>query len=141
MGEINSQRALAVPESIAAEPSILVADLAAEVIDPAPPPAVEPLVADLVAAHVAISAVATAQAAAPASTNAAATPQSADVATARKDVESFSAMEEAFFRAGTEKTTKPPAPVESFDDLDEDYEPQGFWDRVRGKKPTKPKKR
>ena len=50
----------------------------------------------------------------------------------------FTDAEEAFFRGGDEKpapvvpTAAPP--VESFADLDADYQPVSFWDRVRGKR-------
>jgi hypothetical protein len=30
--------------------------------------------------------------------------------------------------------------VDSFSDLDEGYQPSTFWDRLRGKQPTKPPK-
>ena len=68
----------------------------------------------------------------------------------RKDAVAFSDAEEAFFRAGSERPSTPKieitAPVETFDDLDADYKPVGFWDRLRGKKrartsPPVPKKK
>jgi hypothetical protein len=53
----------------------------------------------------------------------------------RRDAVAFSDDEEAFFR-GAERTS--PAPkVETFDDLDEGYQPPGFWDRVFGRKKPK----
>ena len=97
------------------------------------------LVGDLAAAQTAISAVVAAQAAAPASPDIAAPAAERAIAEVRKDaVTPFSDTEEEFFRAGQGHTGKVPliAP-ESFDDLDEDYKPVGFWDRLRGKKPTK----
>ncbi len=63
-----------------------------------------------------------------------------DVAEVRKDaVHAFSDAEEEFFRAGQGNTGKVPtfSPQETFDDLDEGYQPVGFWDRLRGKKPKK----
>ena len=112
---------------------------------PAAPPATVPaltepsiLVADLAAAHTAVSAAASAQVEAPASADIASASRELVVADVRKDaLTAFSDVEEEFFRAGAEKATKAPvAPVvESFDDLDEGYQPVGFWDRLRGKKP------
>jgi len=110
------------------EPSILVEDLAAE------PSA---LVADLAEAHTAVAAVAAAQAAAPPTPSMATPVTERTVAEVSDDAaEAFSDVEEDFFRAGHEKTAKPP-PVhtESFDDLDEGYRPVGFWDRLLGRKP------
>jgi hypothetical protein len=53
----------------------------------------------------------------------------------RKDAVAFSEAEEAFFRHAD---APPPVPaqahkVETFEDLDEGYEPQKFWDRVFGR--------
>jgi hypothetical protein len=43
----------------------------------------------------------------------------------------FSALEEAFFAAGTELSTVASAPVETFADLDAGHRPrQGFWRRL-----------
>ena len=97
-----------------------------------------------------------AQVAAPPSTDIATPSRELAVAEARKDAQAaavaFSEAEEAFFRAGHEKekvtkTASLPAP-ETFDDLDEGYQPVGFWDRLRGKRgnpdhsaPTPKKKR
>ena len=107
----------------------------------AEPAAPEPsiLVGDLAAAHSAITAVVAAQAAAPASKDIAAPAREKAVAELRKDaVHAFSDDEEEFFKAGQGNTGKVPqfAP-ETFDDLDEGYQPVGFWDRLRGKKPKK----
>ncbi|MBL0219253.1 MAG: hypothetical protein IPQ07_35960 [Myxococcales bacterium] len=108
------------------------------------PPSAEPsiLVGDLAAAHGAISAVVAAQAAAPVSKDIAAPARELAVAEVRKDaVHAFSDAEEEFFRAGADKTGKVPLlpPTETFDDLDEGYQPVGFWDRLRGKKPPNTK--
>ena len=59
----------------------------------------------------------------------------------RADAVALTDVEEAFFRGGSEaekvhRVTNT-GPVEKFDDLDDDYQPVGFWDRLRGKKPTK----
>jgi hypothetical protein len=120
-GEISSLRAqLPVAVAVAPEPSILVTDLAA--------------------VQSAVAAVVNAQAAAPPSISAATPAHENAVADVRKDAASaavaFSDAEEAFFRAGQEKATKPPIAAETFDDLDEGYQPVGFWDRLRGKKPA-----
>ncbi|HEY4055013.1 MAG TPA: hypothetical protein VGM39_00345, partial [Kofleriaceae bacterium] len=112
------------------------------------------LVGDLHAAQSAIAAVAAAQANVQATTNLAASAFEKPVAEARTDavaaVDSTSArmlftdVEEEFFRAGKEKEKETKftmtGTVEKFDDLDEDYQPVGFWDRLRGKKPEPEKK-
>jgi hypothetical protein len=103
-------------------------------------------VADLAAIHAAVSEIADDQITTPTRANAASPLREAEVATARHDAVAFNEVEEAFFRAGHEKeAVAVPTPVaESFDDLDEGYQPVGFWDRLRGKgsrqpaKPTKP---
>ena len=94
------------------------------------------LVADLAAAQQAIAAVTSAQARAPATADARTTTQAAAVAEVRKDAAvAFTDAEEAFFRGGEEKAAPVvrAQPVESFADLDADYKPVGFWDRVRGR--------
>ncbi|MBX3155609.1 MAG: DUF4388 domain-containing protein [Deltaproteobacteria bacterium] len=108
------------------------------------PPA-EPsiLVADLAAAHTAVSALAAQHATAPAPDMA--TPaQEATVAEVQHDAAAaataFTDAEEDFFRAGHEKEKSGPptagrfASDDSFDDLDEGYQPVGFWDRLLGRK-------
>jgi hypothetical protein len=101
----------------AAEPSILVADLASAHAAittaferPTPPPKPLP------------------DAASPARDRA--------VAEVRKDATAFSETEEAFFRRADHPTQPPPtaAKPESFADLDEGYEPPKFWDRVFGRR-------
>ncbi|MBA3458103.1 MAG: hypothetical protein H0T42_33785 [Deltaproteobacteria bacterium] len=118
-GEISqgrSTRQTAEPES--SEPSILVTDLAA--------------------AHSAVAAAAIAQVAVPPTADIASPSRELAVSDVRKDAVAFSEAEEAFFRAGTEKAPSSKAavtaPVDTFDDLDEGYQPVGFWDRLRGKK-------
>ena len=105
------------------EPSILVADLDA----------------DLAEARGAVSAVAAEQAAAPPPPDIATAVTEQTVAQVSEDAaEAFSDMEEDFFRAGHEKTAKPPPEhTESFEDLDEGYRPVGFWDRLLGRKPKR----
>jgi hypothetical protein len=111
-------------------------------IPTAPPMGSEPsiLVADIAAAQSAVSAVVAQQAAAAPSKDIAAPAREAAVAEVRKDaVQTFSDAEEEFFKAGQGNTGKVPtfSPTETFDDLDEGYQPVGFWDRLRGKKPPK----
>ena len=119
-GEIQGRPKIATAPPINAEPSILIADIAA--------------------AHTAVAQVATAQAAAAPSPDIALPSQELVVAEVRKDAaHAFSDAEEEFFRAGHGNTGKVPTftPTETFDDLDEGYQPVGFWDRLRGKKPPK----
>lgn len=119
MGEITAPRAQPVAE-LSAEPSILVADLAA--------------------VHSAVSAVAAAQAKAPPTPEASTAASDAKVTAARDDAAAvFSEAEEAFFRAGHDKHVDAP-PTESFSDLDEGYRPLGFWDRLRGKRSKRSKR-
>jgi hypothetical protein len=92
---------------------------------------------DLAAARKAIAAVVDKPAAAPA-TDAASPTREAEVGEVRKDAVAFSDAEEAFFNRAESGTNMVPK-FESFDDLDEDYQPVGFWDRVFGR--TKPKKK
>jgi len=57
------------------------------------------------------------------------------VSEVRKDAVAFTQEEEAFFSAHeTKAQTHAVAKVESFDDLDEGYEPPKFWERVFGRK-------
>lgn len=134
-GEITAPRDLPMPrDPRASEPSILVSDS----------PEVASVRADLAAAQQAIQAVVAAQAAAPATVDVATPSRELAVAEVRQDAQAgaaaFSDAEEAFFRAGHEKekekgTKTAAAPkIETFDDLDEGYQPVGFWDRLRGKK-------
>ena len=54
----------------------------------------------------------------------------------------FTQIEEEFFRAGTEEKHHAPklaSASDSFDDLDEGYQPVGFWDRLLGRN-KKPKR-
>jgi hypothetical protein len=48
----------------------------------------------------------------------------------------FTDDEERFFESGSTKTVPVPK-QEVFRDLDQDYQPVGFWERLRGKKPTR----
>ena len=115
MGEITTPLARTTREPRHSEPSILVADLAA--------------------IHAAVSEISDEQITTPTTASAASPARDAAVITARHDAVAFSEVEEAFFRAGHEKEAAVvPAPVvESFDDLDEGYQPVRFWDRLRGK--------
>ncbi|HET9989489.1 MAG TPA: hypothetical protein VFQ65_13250, partial [Kofleriaceae bacterium] len=57
------------------------------------------------------------------------------VSEVRKDAVEFTQEEEAFFNASETKGHTHAVPkLESFDDLDEGYEPPKFWDRVFGRK-------
>ena len=94
------------------------------------------------AAAASVAAIAAAQLAQPANPKAApAASGSPEVERVRADVQAASAAiaaafsddEEEFFRAGQEPTA---APADSFSDLDDGYQPQTFWQRVLGKKPT-----
>ncbi len=114
-GEI-SQSAKAPEPATTGEPSILVSDIAA--------------------VHTAINAVVAAQAAAQPSPEASTSASDRVVSEVRKDAVSFSDAEEAFFSAA-EPAAKPPPPIETFEDLDKDYQPVGFWDRLVGRKPKK----
>jgi hypothetical protein len=109
--------------------------------EPAMPAEPSILVSDLAAAHAA----ATAAMAAPTAPQAdVATPsRELVVAETRKDAVAFTDVEEAFFKAGSAGGSgpiplQPAAHVESFDDLDEGYQPPKFWDRVFGRRGTRP---
>jgi hypothetical protein len=107
---------------------------------PAPAPAPEPgddeqraLVADLAAAHAAIAA-ATSKGSSPAANgDASSSSKEMVVSQIRKDAVEFTSTEEAFFSERESHTAAAPK-FESFDDLDEGYEPPKFWDRVFGRK-------
>ena len=112
------------------EPTILIED------------AVSTTTADLAVAHRVVAAVAVAQVPAPKTANLAGSTADKAAAQVREDAAiAFSDAEEAFFRQGSDKekstSFQMTGPVETFDDLDEDYQPLGFWDRLRGKKPEK----
>jgi hypothetical protein len=116
-GEIGDRRVrTGIQEKIELEPSILVNDLAA--------------------AHTAASAAAAKSAATPAPGDAASASKELDVATVRRDAVAFSADEEAFFKRAESGTSQVPK-FESFEDLDEGYEPTSFWSRVFGNKDKK----
>lgn len=101
------------------------------------------LVADLATAHAAAMAAVPAQLDAPPSTDLAEPADELAISGVRRDAvaavtAAFTEVEEAFFRAGTEKgAAAHTAPVEKFEDLDEGYQPLGFWDRLRGKTSAK----
>ena len=109
---------------------------------PAPAPEPSPaasdsatLVADLAAAHAAIAAATARAASTPSPGDAASASKEMLVSEVRKDAVAFTQEEEAFFSAHeTKAQTHAVAKVESFDDLDEGYEPPKFWERVFGRK-------
>jgi len=95
------------------------------------------LVADLAAAHAAIAAATKRANAVPSKGDAASSSKEMLVSQVRRDAVEFTHEEEAFFNANHSNTNAVPK-LESFDDLDEGYEPPKFWDRVFGRK-KKPK--
>jgi hypothetical protein len=119
------------------QPVAVAVDQASIVIDQPSMLTSEPIVADLAAVHAAASAAA-AQAATPAK-DAASPSRELLVSEVRKDAALVETDAEAAFFARPESGTVNFPKVESFDDLDEGYEPPKFWDRVFGRKP--PKKR
>lgn len=132
IGEISRPEKSATTE-VTQGPSILV--------DPEPeksPAASDPatLVADLAAAHAAIAAAAAKAATTPSKGDAASASKEMLVSEVRKDAVEFTEDEEAFFNAPQSHTHAAPK-FESFDDLDEGYEPPKFWDRVFGRKKKK----
>jgi len=141
-GEITSTKQRS--DKVTQEPSILVAPEPSIMVAPEPsilvaPDPAEALVADLAAAHTAIAAAtskAVAAAAAPLP-DAASSSKELVVSEVRRDAVAFTQEEEAFFKgadqAPTANTSSVPR-VESFDDLDEGYQPPKFWDRVFGRK-------
>jgi hypothetical protein len=97
------------------------------------------LVADLAAAHAAIAAATARAASAPSLGDSASSSKEMLVSEVRKDAVEFTQEEEAFFNAPDHKGHTNAVPkFESFDDLDEGYEPPKFWDRVFGRKKKKP---
>ncbi len=132
------------PEPEAPGTDVAVAKLTAEPVaakpaEPKPEPTAaeqNALVADLFAAHAAIAAAtskASAAPAAPSKGDAASSSREMIVRQIRKDAVEFTIDEEAFFNAKESHTAAVPK-LESFDDLDEGYEPPKFWDRVFGRK-------
>ena len=106
-----------------AEPSILVADLAAA--------------HDAIAAAVARSGAAAVQ---PSPADAASPSRELEVSDVRRDAVAFTEAEEAFFRGADQAAPVPRAfEPETFDDLDEGYQPPKFWERVFGRKSNKPR--
>lgn len=95
------------------------------------------LINDLGAAHTAVAAAVAKTAATPAPGDAASASKELDVATVRRDAVAFSEDEEAFFKRAEGGTAQVPK-FESFDDLDEGYEPTSFWGKVFGGKKKPP---
>jgi hypothetical protein len=107
------------------EPSVLIADIGS-------------VQSDLASAHAAVAAAATASVGAAAvPVDAASASRELEVSDVRRDAVAFSDVEEAFFKTAESHTHSAPK-FESFDDLDEGYEPPKFWERVFGKKTKKP---
>lgn len=122
-GEIGSRPRRDTKDPDASEPSMVVADVGA-------------VQADLAAVHAAIAAVAT-PASPAANVDAASASRELEVSNTRRDAVAFSDVEEAFFKTAESHTHSVPK-LESFDDLDEGYEPPKFWERVFGKKKKRP---
>ncbi len=134
-GEVK-QAARAAKEPESSEPSILVDGPSVVVGDSAITPATtENLVADLAAVHAAASAAAAHKPAQP-TADAASSSKELEVSGVRKDAVHFTADEEEFFNRAERNTSSVPK-FESFDDLDEGYQPQTFWERVFGSKKKK----
>jgi hypothetical protein len=135
---------------LASEPVPVPAPAPVLASEPVPVPVPEPLVlTDLADAHRAITAIAEREqtrAPSPTVIDAHDPATSAQISGLRKDVVAaiasadphFSDDEEDFFRAGQELARSTRPKLESFDDLDEGFEKTSFWDRLRGKPPTKP---
>jgi hypothetical protein len=158
-GEIRIAAAPAAERPVESGPSILIEDLAAAhqaataavAAHPpsAHPPAATPAPASkpVAATPTATPAPAPAAAGKPAQRKRPTTPPShlGDVARVRADAHNVAAHathftddEEAFFQEGAHpEFGKTKEPSESFDDLDAGYQPQTFWERLMGKKPTK----
>ena len=144
------ETAAAAVETAAPEAPVVVPEEPAPSLAPEPSP--EVVVSDLAAAHAAITAIAEReQARTEPSPDTHDPATSAQISGLRKDVVAamaeadphFTEHEEEFFRMGHELASPKPVKVESFQDLDEGYEPVSFWDRLRGlggKPPTKPPK-
>jgi hypothetical protein len=115
-------------------------EIAPRAVAPAPasaPTSDEPsiLVSDLAAAHVAATAALAKADLPPPPSNAASASREREIAEVRKDAVAFSDAEEAFFkRADQPSPTHQVTKLESFEDLDEGYEPPKFWDRVFGRR-------
>lgn len=124
-GEIGDRRVrTGVHERLTSEPSI----------------AVEPslLVSDLGAAHDAVSAaIAKPMPAAPPADMASASKE-LEISAVRRDAVDLSDEEEEFFKRAESGTGHVPK-LDSFDDLDEDYQPPTFWDRVFGRNNKNPR--
>ncbi|HEU4731172.1 MAG TPA: DUF4388 domain-containing protein [Kofleriaceae bacterium] len=115
-------------------------DATGEITMPRRRPPVEPrrseptiLVADLTAIEAEVSEVASGQVTAPISAEARSPGRGPAEPASPHDAVAFSEDEEAFFRAGHDRDDAviPQQPAESFADLDEGYQPVGFWDRLR----------
>jgi hypothetical protein len=120
------------------EPSVLIADIGADVgADAGADVAVAAVQSDLAAAHAAVAAAAFTASPPAVRADAASASRELEVSDVRRDAVAFSDDEEAFFKTAESHTHSVPR-FESFDDLDEGYEPPKFWERVFGKKKKKP---
>ena len=120
------------------EPTPRGASVVAVALAPKPAPAPDDaeqraLVADLAAAHAAIAAATAKVSSSLPNGDASSSSREMIVSQVRKDAVEFTSAEEAFFSAKESHTAAVPK-LESFDDLDEGYEPPKFWDRVFGRK-------
>jgi hypothetical protein len=124
-GEIGARPKRETKEPPAPQPSVLVDE-------------VSTVQSDLAAVHAAAAAArAKAPSTPPPPSDAATASRELEVSGVRRDAAAFSADEEAFFNRAESQTYAAPK-VESFDDLDEGYEPPpSFWERVWGKKKKK----
>jgi len=95
------------------------------------------LVTDLAAAHTAVTAAFTKVDKTPPPDSASPSRELA-VSEVRKDAVAFSDTEEAFFTRADRTAAREPVKLETFDDLDADYEPTKFWDRVFGRRKRPP---
>ena len=94
----------------------------------------------LAAASAAATAVAAAEAAKPATADVRDPARSAEIKQVREHAVAFTEDEEAFFHAGHAEPKTAPR-IESFEDLDDDYEPQTFWERLRGVRGSKKRRK
>jgi len=131
-GEITTPIAVPAPAraaSVTEEPSILVTD-----------------VAIASAAVTTVAATTVSASAEPAAPDVAAAARAMDAAIvvdqARRDAaDALSEIEEAFFSADEKaRAAQHAQEPDTFDDLDEGYQPVGFWDRLLRRKPVKPKR-
>ena len=95
------------------------------------------LVDDLAAAHAAVTAAMSHLPPEPPPADSASPSRELAVSETRNDALAVTEAEEAFFDRAERSAPAHRPSHESFDDLDEGYEPPKFWDRVFGRKPKK----